>query len=63
MLIITVASWQLLALLLLRHALYLTNGDGEDDAYTFFSVSKTLNFFALQFYYVCVLAIVNFYIH
>ena len=45
MLIITVASLQLLALLLLRHALYLTNGDGEDDAYTFFSVSETSNFF------------------
>lgn len=40
MLIITFASPQLLALLLLRHALYLTNGDGEDDAYTFFSVDR-----------------------
>ncbi|KAG6584464.1 E3 ubiquitin-protein ligase MARCHF2, partial [Cucurbita argyrosperma subsp. sororia] len=32
------AALILLALLLLRHALYLTNGDGEDDAYTFFSL-------------------------
>jgi len=64
MLIITVASLQLLALLLLRHALYLTNGDGEDDAYTFFSVSETSNFFSpLQFYYICVLIIVHFYVH
>lgn len=54
MLIITVALPQLLALLLLRHALYLTNGDGEDDAYTFFSVSKTLIFFPLQYYFMFV---------
>ncbi|KAE8720463.1 RING/FYVE/PHD zinc finger superfamily protein isoform 3 [Hibiscus syriacus] len=29
---------QLMALLLLRHALYLTNGDEDDDAYIFFSL-------------------------
>lgn len=39
-LIYSVVSWQLMALLLLRHALSLTNADGEDDASTFFSVSK-----------------------
>ncbi|KAK8618166.1 hypothetical protein V6N13_116035 [Hibiscus sabdariffa] len=32
------AALILMALLLLRHALYLTNGDGDDDAYTFFSL-------------------------
>ncbi|OMP04793.1 Zinc finger, RING-CH-type [Corchorus olitorius] len=32
------AALILMALLLLRHALYLTNGDGDDDASTFFSL-------------------------
>lgn len=33
--------WQLMALLLLRHALYVTSPDGEeDDVSTFFSVSN-----------------------
>ena len=31
--------WQLIALLLLRHALTITDPDGEDDTSTFFSVS------------------------
>jgi hypothetical protein len=42
--IYSLVSWQLMALLLLRHALSLTNADGEDDASTFFSVSKILVF-------------------
>ena len=33
-------SSQLMALLLLRHALSLTTADGDDDASTFFSVSR-----------------------
>lgn len=33
-------SWQLMALLLLRHALNITNADGDDDASNFFSVSE-----------------------
>lgn len=35
--------WQLMALLLLRHALYVTSPDGEeDDVSTFFSVSNAI---------------------
>lgn len=39
--------WQLMALLLLRHALSVTDADGEEDASTFFSVSgiRTLHHF------------------
>lgn len=34
--------WQLMALLLLRHALAVTDGDGDDDPSTIFSVSWIL---------------------
>lgn len=39
-----IVSCQLMALLLLRHALSLTNAEGDDDASTFFSVSRILVF-------------------
>lgn len=35
---------QLMALLLLRHALSVTDSDGDDDPSTFFSVSDTSSF-------------------
>lgn len=37
--ILTWSIWQLMALLLLRHALTITDPDGDDDASAFFSVS------------------------
>ncbi|KAJ8452332.1 hypothetical protein Cgig2_006137 [Carnegiea gigantea] len=37
-----IVFWQLMALLLLRHALYVTNPDDEDDISTFFSEAAAL---------------------
>lgn len=42
-----------MALLLLRHALAITNGDDEDDASTIFSVSVGWFVFSLKFMPIC----------